>query len=159
MDGPEAALERYLHERIPLSVALGVRVAAASPECVRLTAPLEANVNHIGTVFGGSAAAVATLAAWGVLRLRLAAAGLGARTVIQRSRMEYERPITSDFEAECRLTDPVAWKRFAATLSRHGRARLRLVTELSCAHQAVGHFDGEFVALGAGHAGADPAAP
>ena len=158
-DGPEAALEDYLRGRIALTAALGVRVAEAGQECVRLTAPLAANINHSGTVFGGSAAAVATLAAWGLLHLRLAAAGIRARTVIQRSRMEYEHPIAADFEAECRLTDPAAWEHFTAMLRRHGRARLQLLAELRCADQAVGRFEGEFVALGAAHAAPDPAGP
>lgn len=156
MGAPEASLEHYLHEQIPLSAALGVHVAEASIDRVRLTAPLAANINHCGTVFGGSAVAIATLAAWGVLRVRLSAAGISARTVIQRSRMEYERPITGDFEAECRLTDPAAWARFSAVLARRGRARLRLATELRCAGQRVGEFAGEFVAIGASHASPDP---
>lgn len=159
MDAPEAALERYLHGRIPLSTALGVRVAEASTECVRLTAPLAANLNHTGTVFGGSAAAVATLAAWSLLHLRLAAAGLSARTVIQRSRMEYERPIPGDFAAECRLGDPAAWQHFTTVLARRGRARLRLDAGLSCAGEPVGRFEGEFVALGSGLGAPDPTGP
>ncbi len=159
MDAPEAALERYLHRRIPLSAALGVRVAEASAEYVRLTAPLAENINHAGTVFGGSAAAVATLAAWSLLHLRLAAAGLSARTVIQRSRMEYERPIPADFAAECRLSDPAAWERFATILARRGRARLRLDAELSCARETVGRFEGEFAALGSALGAADPTGP
>ena len=60
------ALQEYLHGRIPISAAMGVRVLAASPESVVLSAPIEPNVNHRETVFGGSAAAVATLAAWTV---------------------------------------------------------------------------------------------
>ena len=159
MDAPEAALERYLHRRIPLSAALGVRGTEASAERVRLTAPLAENINHTGTVFGGSAAAVATLAAWSLLHLRLAAAGLSARTVIQRSRMEYERPIPGDFAAECRLGDRAAWERFTTVLARRGRARLRLDAELSCAHEPVGRFEGQFVALGSALGAADPTEP
>ena len=157
MEATEAALERYLHGRIPLSAALGVRVAEAGPERVLLTAPLAGNINHSGTVFGGSAAAVATLAAWSLLHVRLAAAGVSARTVIQRSRMEYDRPIRGDFQAECRLTDPSAWERFTAVLARRGRARLRLDAQLRCAEEPVGRFEGEFVALGSAQAAPDPA--
>src|SRR6185437_15768986 len=92
-DAPELVLERYLHEQIPLSAAMSVRVRMATPERVQLAAPLFPNVNHNETVFGGSAAALATLSAWTLLHLRIARAGLNARLVIQRSSMEYERPI------------------------------------------------------------------
>ena len=156
MDTSAAALERYLRGRIPVSVALGVHVAQAGPECVRLTAPLTANVNHSGTVFGGSAAAVATLAAWSLLHLRLEAAGLRARTMIQRNDMEYERPICGDFEAECHLADGPVWERFAALLKRRGRARLHLEAQLRCGGEPVGRFTGEFVALGTAVSMPDP---
>ena len=67
MEESAGALEHYLRARIPLTASLGVRVAEANLDCVQLSAPLAANINHSGTVFGGSAAAVATLAAWSLL--------------------------------------------------------------------------------------------
>jgi thioesterase domain-containing protein len=159
MEESAGALEHYLRARIPLTASLGVRVAEANLDCVQLSAPLAANINHSGTVFGGSAAAVATLAAWSLLHLRLAAAGISARTMIQRSRMEYDRPMTGDIEAHCRLDDPRAWDWFTGVLARRGRARLALQATLYCAGQSVGRFEGEFVALGAAQAVPDPAEP
>lgn len=57
------ALEQYLHDHIPLSKAMQVSVLEASQERVILMAPLAPNINHTESVFGGSASAVATLAA------------------------------------------------------------------------------------------------
>ncbi|MDE2261076.1 MAG: YiiD C-terminal domain-containing protein [Gammaproteobacteria bacterium] len=147
MVGAPGLLERYLHEQIPLSAAMGVRVRVATTERVQLAAPLAPNVNHHDTVFGGSAAALATLSAWALLHLRLARAGLRARLVIQRSSMEYERPIPGDFEAVCRFSDEFAWERFRATLARRGRARLTLAAHLVHDAQRMATFEGDFVAL------------
>ncbi|HEX3842957.1 MAG TPA: YiiD C-terminal domain-containing protein [Steroidobacteraceae bacterium] len=144
---PEALLERYLHEHIPLSAAMGVHVRTALPAQVRLAAPLGPNVNHNETVFGGSAAALATLSAWALLHLRIARAGIHARLVIQRSSMEYELPVPGDFEALCRFSDEVAWERFRATLVRRRRARLTLAAHLLYEGQRVATFEGDFVAL------------
>jgi thioesterase domain-containing protein len=143
-----ARVQRYLYQCIPLSAAMGVQVRTASVDHVRLSAPLAPNVNHTETVFGGSAAAVATLSAWTLLHLRLEDAGLDARLVIQRSRMEYERPIPGDFEALCDFGDEPAWDRFQATLTRRGRARLTLTAHLEHLESRVASFEGEFVALG-----------
>ena len=140
-------LERYLHLQIPLSAAMGTRVRLATPERVRLTAPLAPNVNHNETVFGGSAAALATLSAWALLQLRIARAGLQARLLVQRSGMEYERPVPGDFEAECRFADERAWERFRATLVRRGRARLTLTAHLLYEGQPMATFEGDFVGL------------
>jgi thioesterase domain-containing protein len=146
-DSPETLLERYLHRQIPLSAAMGVRVRTATLEQVELSAPLAPNVNHSETLFGGSAAALATLAAWGVLHLRMEHAGLPARLVIQRSRMEYEQPIPGDFDALCRFSDERAWKRFRTTLARRGRARLTLAAHLLYQARRMAAFEGEFVGL------------
>ena len=140
-------LERYLHQQIPLSAAMGVRVGMATPQRVQLAAPLAPNINHNETVFGGSAAALATLCAWALLHLRVAHAGLHARLVIQRSSMEYERPIPGDFEAVCSFADEPAWERFRATFVRRGRARLTLSSHLVHGAQRMAAFEGDFVAL------------
>jgi thioesterase domain-containing protein len=147
VEEPEARVQRYLHQYIPLSAAMGVQVRAASVAHVKLAAPLAPNVNHTETVFGGSAAALATLSAWTLLHLRLEDAGLDARLVIQRSRMEYERPIPGDFEAQCDFADEAAWERFRTTLARRGRARLTLTARLVHLSDRVASFEGEFVAL------------
>lgn len=148
MSADETLLERYLHEQIPLSAAMGVTIRMASAERVQLTAPLAPNVNHNETVFGGSAAALATLAAWTLLHVRLEQAGLRARLVIQRSSMEYERPIPGDFDAVCRFSDEAAWERFRAMFVRRGRARLTLAAHLVHHAQRMAAFEGDFVALG-----------
>lgn len=146
-DVPETLLERYLHEQIPLSAAMGTRVRMATPERVQLAAPLAPNVNHNETAFGGSAAALATLSAWALLHLRIERAGLHARLVIQRSRMEYEQPIPGDFDAVCHFADEVAWARFRATLVRRGRARLTLRAYLLHDARQMAAFEGDFVGM------------
>lgn len=143
----ETRLQRYLYQYIPLSAAMGVEVRTARVEHVKLAAPLAPNVNHTETVFGGSAAALATLSAWTLLHLRLEAARLDARLVIQRSRMEYEKPIPGDFEAVCDFGDDSAWERFQKMLARHGRARLTLAAHLVHSKERVASFEGDFVAL------------
>jgi thioesterase domain-containing protein len=147
LEASEQRIQRYLHQYIPLSAAMGVRVRMATIDHVKLVAPLAPNINHTETVFGGSGAALATLSAWTLLHLRLEQARLDARLVIQRSRMEYEKPIPGDFEAVCDFGDDAAWERFRSTFTRHGRARLTLAAQLVYSKSQVATFEGDFVAL------------
>jgi thioesterase domain-containing protein len=140
-------MERYLHSNIPLSAAMGVQVKVATPQHVLLSAPLGPNINHHRTVFGGSGAVLATLSAWTLLHLRLEHEHLDATLVIQRSSMEYERPIPGDFDAACKFEDAAAWQRFCSTLEKRGRARLTLTAHLLHATHDMGSFVGDFVAL------------
>jgi thioesterase domain-containing protein len=140
-------LEAYLHSNIPLSAAMGVQVKVATPERVLLFAPLGPNINHHRTVFGGSGVVLATLSAWTLLHLRLSQAHLDVQLVIQRSSMEYERPIMGDFEAVCGFADESLWRRFRTTLERRGRARMTLNAQLLHASHEMGSFVGDFVAI------------
>jgi thioesterase domain-containing protein len=145
---PEAtALEHYLHEHIPLSRPLGVRVLAAGPDGVRLAAPLGPNLNHRRTAFGGSLSAVAILAAWSWLHLKLRAGGFVGRIVIQGNSMEYLAAAEGDFEADCRAPGPERWELFAATLAARSRARIELDAEVRVGARLVASFRGQYVAL------------
>jgi thioesterase domain-containing protein len=141
-----SAAERYLHDHIPVSAEMGVRVRSIDDGGVRLWAPLSANVNHQRTVFGGSAAAVAILAGWTLVWSRLREAGFAEGIVIQRGSIEYLRPLHADFEAQCPAPPAEEWERFTTTLARRGRARLVLHVDLWCEGERGGAFHGTYVA-------------
>ena len=145
---PDApALERYLHEHIPLSRPLGVRALEAGAGGVRLAAPLAPNLNHRQTAFGGSLSALAILAAWSWLHLKLRGEGFVGRIVIQGNSMEYLAPAEGDFEADCRAPGDERWALFAATLAARGRARIELDAEVRVDDRLVASFRGQYVAL------------
>ena len=141
-------LQQYLHAHIPLSAAMQVSVLDVGTDSVRLAAPLAPNINHRDTVFGGSASAVAILAAWSLLHVRLKSAGLDVRLVIQSNTMDYGLPIEGDFTACSSLAQPQQWDLFLRMLARKGKARTEVVSVLEYAGAVVGRLSGEFVALG-----------
>jgi thioesterase domain-containing protein len=140
-------VEQYLHQHIPLTVAMGVRVKMATPDRVELAAPLAPNINHHETVFGGSASALATLSAWTLVHVGLRHAEVAATVVIQRNVMSYEEPIHGDFSAVCILADGTAWQRFLRTVERRGRGRITMNAHLMFEGRQVASFEGDFVAL------------
>jgi thioesterase domain-containing protein len=142
-----SALQKFLKDRIPLSTAMAVEVVSAEPDSVTLGAPLEPNINHRDTVFGGSAAAVAILSAWGLLFVRLRDEYPNATVVIQRHAMRHLRPITGAFTASSSLADPGAWDRFVTTYRRRKLARVSVKAFLHCGGEPVGELDAAFVAL------------
>lgn len=143
----EQDLQRYLHEHIPLSAAMQVDVVRVAPDEVVLAAPLAPNINHRATVFGGSASAVAILAAWSLLHTRLRDAGVDARLVIQSNTMHYDLPIAGDFTARSMIETADAWPHFLRMLTRKGRARIAVAAVLEYQSVQVGRLHGEFVAF------------
>ena len=140
-------LEVYLHEHIPLSKAMKVSVIEADPGCVKLAAPLAPNINHRETVFGGSASAVAILAAWTILYVRLQRQGLYSRVVIQRNQVSYDKPIAGDFIATAEMIDDANWQKFLKQLRRHHRARISVTSILEYEGRPAGSMTGDFVAI------------
>jgi thioesterase domain-containing protein len=140
-------LETYLHQRIPLSRAMAVEVRSATPDGVELFAPLAPNINHRDTVFGGSASAVAILAAWSALYVRMRAEMRAGRLVIRRNKMSYERPIIGDFTAKSAPPEAAAWAKAIAALDKGRPARVHVTATLECLGERVGVLEGEFVVM------------
>jgi len=148
-----AELEHYLYTHIPLSRAMQVVVIEVSGNEIILEAPLAPNINHQDTVFGGSASAVAILAGWSLVHVRLAAAGIAAHLVIQRNTLHYDLPIRGRFAARARMADPDSWQTFVRTLTRRRKARLTVQCALTCGDTTVGHCEADYVATSASGCG------
>ena len=138
-------LQDYLDHAIPLVPQMQVRVAELNAEQLVLSAPLAPNRNHIGTVFGGSLNALATLACWGFVWLALHERG--AHIVIHEGHMKFRKPATGDFDAICQLPDPATVSNFVTTFERRGRARITLQAQIICDDRVVAEFEGTFAAI------------
>ena len=100
---------------------MGVRVGAGGLGTLVLTAPLEPNHNHLGTAFGGSLSAVATLAAYALLWVEL-----GDRTghiVVHRSEIVYHRAVRGEIRAICRRPNSTPFSIARRRTSRCSRRR------------------------------------
>jgi thioesterase domain-containing protein len=140
-------IQAYLHEHIPLSKAMGVAVVKADASGVVLSAPLEPNINHRETVFGGSASSLAILAAWSVVHFGLLREGIPCRVVIQKNSMAYDKPIDGFFTARCDVPAAQTWLRFLTILKRKRIARIEVTSVLEYQKGAAGTMKGIFVAI------------
>ena len=143
----EQALQQYLYDHIPLSKAMQVEVKRVHADEVTVAAPLAPNINHRDTIFGGSASAVAILAAWSLVHTRLRSAGIESRLIIQSNTMHYDLPIAGDFTARAFIEQADAWQHFVRMLTRKGKARITVSSVLEYNGAQVGRLSGEFVAL------------
>lgn len=136
--------EKYFHEQIPLTRAMGVRVMANDQNGFTLEAPVALNSNHLRTAFGGSINAVATLAAYGLLWLELRKPGV--HVVVAESSIRFLRPVRETIRAVCARPGPDEWRAFRADFESAGKARLQLRVKVVEAEQTAAEFEGTFVA-------------
>lgn len=138
-------MEEFFHSRIPVTRSMGVAVETFDEGGLVLTAPLAANHNHLGTAFGGSLAAVATLAGYGVVWSLLDE--LAAHVVIKDSALRYLHPVMGAIRARCKVPDEVEWELFRAKFRKSGKARILLEVEICEGGRTCVEFRGTFVAL------------
>lgn len=141
------AVTVYLHDHIPLTAHMGVSVVGYDKQSVRLEAPLEPNLNHRNTAFGGSLSTLGILAGWTLLHLRLQEAGIANRLVIQKSEMDFKRPAMNTLEAVCQQTDLAEWDQFKQMIVEKEKSRMMLMTEIYSAGELVAVNKGVFVSL------------
>ena len=139
------ALQATLDTEIPITDAIGLRVAGFEAGALVLTAPLAPNINHKDTAFAGSLNAVLTLAGWSLLWLLARREAIPAKVVIQDSAIRYLRPVTRDFVAECGLPASAEVERFLLILRRKGKARMELAADIREAGDLVVAFSGRYV--------------
>jgi thioesterase domain-containing protein len=134
-----------LHTKIPITRAMGVRVEDYDGEQLVLTAPLEANVNHLGTAFGGSLNTLAVLSGYGLLWLELKE--VECHIVIRESSISYDRPVRGELRATCFRAEAQVLAEFKKTFDEKGKARIALTATIEDAGITCVRFRGVFVAL------------
>jgi thioesterase domain-containing protein len=146
MDGLDA-LNLHLAGMPPVA-AMQVRAIGYDGDVLRLHAPLAANVNDKGCAFGGSLSGLMTLAGWGLLTLKMQAAGLPAEVYVADSHVRYLKPLYGDLQGEARLEPDVDWDAFLRSFRERGRARAGVLATLRDADgAAVAELSGRFAAL------------
>lgn len=142
-----AKVEIYLHEHIPITRAMGLKVTGYDGQSVRLWAPLEPNLNHRQTAFGGSVSALGILAGWTLLHIKLGESGDRAQLVIQHSETGYMGPVDRDFTATCGMPGTREWARFEQAFQRYGKARIPLESLIEAGGQVLARHKGSYVAV------------
>lgn len=124
---------------------MGVRVASYANGRLVLEAPLTRNYNHLGTAFGGSLNALATLAGYTLVWLALD--DPQCHVMIRESAISFKRPVTGVLMAVCLLPDEKVMAEFREKFAQTGKARLELRVTIEAEGRTAVEFRGTFVAV------------
>ena len=143
--------ESYIHKQIPITTAMGVRLAGydVRADQLLLTAPLEANHNHLGTAFGGSLSALCTLAGYALLWLELGRRNREkAHIVVRESAISYKKPVRGKLiEVACQRPAADIMSAFQEQFAKRDRASVQLACTVTEAKQVCVEFAGSYVAI------------
>lgn len=136
------SLEQSFHELIPLSTAMGLRADAYDGKSLTVSAPLAPNINHQQSAFGGSLFAVAALAGWGLMQMKLSELMLDCNTVVMGGEVTYSKPVYDDLICTCRLPDDA--EAFFERLDVEGKATTQLTCTFECDGEVAMQLQGNY---------------
>jgi thioesterase domain-containing protein len=142
---PVEQIQELLHDKIPITRAMGVVVEEYDGKRLVISAPLELNVNHLGTAFGGSLNALAVLSGYALLWLAMKEAD--CHIVIRESSISYERPVRGRLRAVCFSPAREELEQFKLSFQQNGKARINLSATIYDDGEPAVSFRGTFVAL------------
>ena len=138
-------LEALLYAEIPLTKFIGISVEQYDKKSLTLSAPLEKNINHKNTAFGGSLYCVSVLSGWGLVHLLLKERGLSGHIVIQESNTQFIKPVTTQISACSAFSSDKQVQTFVKMFKRKGIARIELDAIVSSDSEICVKFQGKYV--------------
>ena len=114
---------------------------------VTLTAPLGPNQNHTDTAFGGSIATMGILAGYTALYLLLRDRAISTRILIQKSGVEFLRPVDGDLVCVAACPTGAALEEFLETMRRKRRARVEIESRVMSRKTVAATHGGVYVAM------------
>ncbi len=141
------ALNEYIHREIPITRHMEFKACTISNTLVEIEAPLDPNINHRHSAFGGSLSSLGILSGWVLLLNYLQDENMNFNLVIQNSRTKYLKPALGKCTVCCELDSEKSLDIFLATLKRRGKARINLLASIYSDGIEVATHKGSYVAL------------
>ena len=138
-------LQDVLDSEIPLTKSIGIKVVEYNDSGLTICAPLENNINHKSTAFGGSLYSVSVLTGWGLIYLLLKTYDLTGHIVIQESNTKFLKPVTSKIISKCSFKSEEHYENFIKMYKRKGKARINLESRVVCNGETSVIFTGNYV--------------
>lgn len=138
-------LQEVLYSEIPLTRTIGIEVIEYNDTGLTLYAPLENNINHKCTAFGGSLYSVSVLTGWGLIYLLLSKNNLSGHIVIQESNIKFLKPVETGITSKCSFKSDKQVDKFIQMYKRKGIARIQLESHVMCDSGTCVTFKGSYV--------------
>lgn len=139
--------QSYIEKQIPIVKAMEIEIETFSSRTVKLKAPLDKNINHRESAFGGSISSLLVLSCWAHIYAMLDSKNTMGTIVIQDSQVKFHQPVVEELQAQSCEVDAKDQEKFWTMLDRFGKARLHMKAQLTGSKGELAHFSGRFVVV------------
>ena len=90
-------LQKKLHNEIPLTKFMNIKIETYNEKELITTAPLDININDKGTAFGGSLSTMTIISSWSLCWLISKEFGFNSKNIVViKNENSYKKPVTKD---------------------------------------------------------------
>ncbi len=142
-------LQFKLENEIPITKELGFSVQQLSLEKALCSLPLEPNINHKGTLFGGSQYAGCALACYSLFLYNVRSLKeVTNNIVVSHAEISYKKPAHGDVQIEATWRSAEERHHFLESLRRKGKSRVSLTARVNDREDLLlTEFHGDFVVI------------
>mgnify|MGYP000011740330 CR=1 FL=1 len=141
-------LEQFVLKHLPLARAAGIRVDQYTGNRLKLSAPLDKNINDKGTAFGGSLYNLCVITAWGMTDLKAKELGLEGDIVVAKGEINYLKPLKGRLIASVGAPNIEELQTIKHGYESRGKAIFNLeVTVLDECQNVCVKFNGKYAVL------------
>lgn len=137
--------QEFMYSNIPLTKKMDFTIEDFEDEKISVKALLKTNINHKSTAFGGSISTVLTMCGWAAVFKIIKEIDEEAHIVIQKSCVNYIKPITKDFTALYEVKNREEIQNFIKTYNKYGKARMEIETKILENESVRASFIGTYV--------------
>lgn len=138
-----------LYDSIPLVKQMQLTLSLIDSHNIRASAPIAPNINDKSTVFGGSSAALMTIAGWSLIKYQLEANQVKNDVVIHESKLQWKKAQSDDLIITGKIESDINWPDLIDTLKNKNRAtKIKVCCQvLNRAKQVCSQMHGSYVIL------------
>jgi thioesterase domain-containing protein len=139
-------LQNKLHNEIPLTKFMDIKIKEYSEKELITTAPLSININDKGTAFGGSLSTMTIISSWSLCWLISKELGFdSSNIVVIKNENSYKKPITKDIFCYTQKPSKEEIQRLKEKLETKKSASIKIYSSIIEDNQVCVEFQGYYV--------------
>ena len=139
-------LQKKLHNEIPLTKLMQIKIKEYNEKELITTAPLNININDKGTAFGGSLSTMTIISSWSLSWLISKEFGFDSKNIVViRNENSYKKPVTKDIICHTQKPSKEEIQRLKEKLETKKSASIKIKSHIIEDGEICVEFEGYYV--------------
>jgi thioesterase domain-containing protein len=139
-------LEKKLHNEIPLTKVMKLKIDKYTNKELITSAPLAININDKGTAFGGSLSTITIISSWSLCWLISKELNIDSKNIVViKNENSYLRPVTKDIICNTKKPTKEEISVLKAKIDKKGSASIKIESKIIEDDNICVEFEGTYV--------------